>query len=468
MASMEEQLISRIVRDGLPAYQKALEWGIGYEDFKATAPSSIWRTFDDYYRSLETKGSIPGPTTIGLQFPTFSLIDDMSMTLEALCREVRKERLRKQLKEHLLEASTSADYDPVLALGKLQASLGPLMDLGVTRKTDVVFREEFDGIIDDYEAIERGEYRSAAPWPWQSLQNATGGIAEDDFIVLYGRPKSMKTWVLCFLIACLLEGGKSVLLYTKEMTPRNIFKRIAACLAKIPYQEFRTGKLSYAHKQQLKDIYNFLVDSYSGNLIALSAKDVSTGGDTVAWLRTKAEKYKPALICIDGMYLMSDGKNGKSSDWGRVTNISREVSAMRLDLQTPVVATLQANRKAAGHSNAELDEIAYADAVGQDATVAIRVVNEKSKPTIALVVGGSREFQLHGVRIGGIPATDFEEKEIMSEKEILKAKEDDAKKEEEDDPSTLSKPRRTPRTGSNGAANGHSVDALLKEQLSSL
>lgn len=463
MSSMEEQLVSRIIREGLPAYQRALEWGIGFEDFRAMMPLTIWKTFEEYYRSIETKGSIPGPSTIAVQFPTFQLIDDASMSLEALCREVRKERLKKQLKTQLLEAVTTSDFDPTLALTQLQASLGPLVDLGISRKTDIEFSDEFDRIIEDYDAIERGEFRAAASWPWPTLQEATGGISEDDFITLYGRPKSMKTWVLCYMIAFLLESGKSLLLYTKEMTPRNIFKRIAACLARLPYQEFRTGKLSPFYRAKLQDIYTFLSDSYAGKLIALSAKDVSSGGDTVAWLRAKAEKYKPDVVCIDGMYLMSDGKGGKSSDWGRVTSISREVSAMRLDLQTPVIATMQANRKAAGHSNAELDEIAYADAIGQDATIAMRVVNEKGKPTIALVVGGSREFQLHGLRIGGIPSTDFEEKEVMSEKEILKAKEDDAKKEEDDDVSHA-KPRRTPRT--NGHANGvNGVDQLLQQQL---
>jgi hypothetical protein len=125
---------------------------------------------------------------------------------------------------------------------------------------------------------------------------------------------------------------------------------------------------------------------------------------------------------------------------------------------------MQANRKAAGHSNAELDEMAYADAVGQDATLAVRVINEKGKPTLALVVGGSREFYLHGIRIGGIPGTDFEEKEMLTEKDISRAKEEDAKKEDDvDSPASHAKPRRQPsNNGKMGGLHGDLLGQHLK------
>jgi hypothetical protein len=239
---------------------------------------------------------------------------------------------------------------------------------------------------------------------------------------------------------------------------------MASIIAKVPYQELRTGKLSPGDYSCLRDVYHLINNPKTNPMIALSAKDVPNGGDTVSWLRSKVERYKPEVVGIDGMYLMSDGRGGKSADWARVTQISREVSAMRLETETPVIATMQANRKAAGHSNAELDEMAYADAVGQDATLAVRVINEKGKPTLALVVGGSREFYLHGIRIGGIPGTDFEEKEMLTEKDISRAKEEDAKKEDDvDSPASHAKPRRQPsNNGKMGGLHGDLLGQHLK------
>jgi len=99
---------------------------------------------------------------------------------------------------------------------------------------------------------------------------------------------------------------------------------------------------------------------------------------------------------------------------------------MILDTKVPVIATMQANRKAAGHENANLDEIAFSDAISQDCTMAIRVINEKASPTIALVFGGAREINFEGLRIHGIPATNFDFHSTLTRKEIEKAKREDS------------------------------------------
>ena len=51
---------------------------------------------------------------------------------------------------------------------------------------------------------------------------------------------------------------------------------------------------------------------------------------------------------------------------------------MVLGSGVPVAATMQANRKAAGHTDANLDEIAYSDSLAQDCTAAIRTIQRKS------------------------------------------------------------------------------------------
>jgi hypothetical protein len=106
-----------------------------------------------------------------------------------------------------------------------------------------------------------------------------------------------------------------------------------------------------------------------------------------------------------------------------------------------VIATMQANRQAAKNQTAQLDEIAYSDAIAQDATGIFRVINEKKTPTIALVAGGTREYKIHGVRIHGIPATDFSFKELMTEKDIMTAKEQDAALDEQEDSENIGKKR---------------------------
>jgi hypothetical protein len=141
---------------------------------------------------------------------------------------------------------------------------------------------------------------------------------------------------------------------------------------------------------------------------------------------SKVELYRPDVVFIDGMYLMSDSKNAKK-DHERVRNVSRSVRAMNLKTNVPVIATLQANRAAAKNQDANSDEVAFSDAIGQDATLLMRCIREQDKPTIAMVIGGnSREFQLDGFRIHGVPASNFNYYGEISVKEIEQAKEKDA------------------------------------------
>jgi replicative DNA helicase len=282
------------------------------------------------------------------------------------------------------------------------------------------------------ELIEAGVDLSKAHYPWEAMDEVTGGLTGEDYIIYYGRPKSMKSWVLAEHASHTFDQGKKPLIYTKEMHPDNIFMRMAACQARLPYQEFRLAKLNADEKERLYMLKRMVDDMMkSDDMICLSGRDAPNGQDTVEWLQAKIEKYNPDVVFIDGIYLMTDSKGSKrQKDNYRVQNISRGLRDLVLSTEIPIVGTIQANRDAAKHQDANLDEIAFSDAIGQDATVAVRVINEKNKPTIALVLGGSREFSFHGCRIHGVPATNFGYIEELTEKEITKAKDGDVSGEE--------------------------------------
>jgi hypothetical protein len=109
----------------------------------------------------------------------------------------------------------------------------------------------------------------------------------------------------------------------------------------------------------------------------------------------------------------------------RVQNVSRGLRQLGLRKKIPIVGTIHANRKASGHTEGNLDEIAYSDAVAQDATVAIRMIAELSRPVIDMVMAGSREFYLPGFRINSVLAQDFTQHSVMEADEVRKATESD-------------------------------------------
>jgi KaiC/GvpD/RAD55 family RecA-like ATPase len=465
MANFEMQLISRIIHRG--DLHVALEWGITESDFRTAEGKGLWNLLCSYYADPSTKLSVLGPSAYKLAVPNIPLVADGTMQTEALCYELRKNRVEAEFRESCTELMDLVSVDQSAAVNAMHEKMSRLLSLGTTKNNDLSLSASLERTMQRYEFMKAhgASVNAKLLWPWHELNEETGGIQKDDYIVLYGRPKSMKTWVLSVILGWAFQQEKKVLIYTKEMTQDNIHMRAAACIAGIPYQEFRRGKLEPEEEQLLYSLASMCKDS-GFDPICLNGRDAK-GADTVGWVHSKVEKYKPDVVFIDGMYLLSTASNKKAANWERVTEISRGIREMILATEVPAICTMQANRGAAKHSNANLDEIAYADAIAQDATVAIRVVNEKASPTIALVFGGSREFKLHGIRIGGVPCTDFSFKEIMTEKEILKATQNDAP-DEEDDPRAHAKKRGAVKKATK--ANGQEInqDAQVADQLKSV
>lgn len=462
MASIELQLISRIIKEGPNALQTVSGWGITVEDFKTHEAKNFYIQLMTYYNDPNARGSVPGVKAFQVMYPNFELCDDEFMTTEALCSEVRKNRLILDVKATAAKTIELADAGfPMEAAKQGHSLLSDSVQLGFSKQLDVSLGVAITDIVSNYNLRKAGENFSVASWPWNTLNEVTGGINPDDYVILYGRPKSKKTWVLSHIAAHCFLTNRRILLYTKEMTANNILARVTACILQLPYQELRMGNLEPEQEETLfafeEELRNDL--EMSGRIISLSGKDAPEGGDTISWVKSKVESLKPDICFIDGLYLMSPENVGKkAADWQRIMSISRSCRQMVLDTGVPVIATLQANRKAAGHNNAELDEIAYSDSIGQDATIAARVIAEKGMDSIALVLAGSREFQLEGIRIGGTPATDFEERELLDGRDVLKAKEGDA---EED---AKKKVKRTPLTTS----KNNQQTKLLKKQLSNV
>ena len=423
MATWEIQLVSRIVRTG--ELNSVLNWGITETDFLTLQGRGMWRALYGYHASPETSGSILGQEAARQRFPNFVLCDDATMTTDALCAEVRRARLTVDYKKMAVQGLEVVDHDPMQAISHTQANLTSLQNIGMSQSTDVHFYKGFSERMRRYELIKQGVDLSCGRWPWDPLQEATMGVQPDDYIVFFGRPKSMKTWVLAFLIAWFYQMRKRILIYTKEMTPGNIFWRVGACLAEVRYNALNNATLTWEEEQMLYTVERMLYLAQAcQTVVCLSGADAVEGGDNVPWLRAKVEQYQPEIVFIDGMYLMSDAR-GATKDHARVRNISRGIRQMNLETGIPVFATLQANRAAAQHQEANLDEIAFSDAIGQDATMIFRTINERQKPTIALVVGGSREFELDGFRIYGVPAVNFDYAGPITMGEILDAKEED-------------------------------------------
>lgn len=411
MASWQHQLISRIIRTA--DLSEVIEWGITASDFTQGETLGMFNQIVAYNSRPESAGSVWGPQAMQQTFPNFPLIDDPGMTLEALCNEVRKDRIRTQTKQLMLRVEEVVDTDPTAAVAMLQQAATDMQNDCSPKKVDVHIADGVSRIWENYCSVENGDSVSVAAWPWEPMQRVTLGLRPTDYVILFGRPKSMKTWVLCYMVASFISANQNIriLIYTKEMDADEMFERIACVIARVDYERFTQGVLTPEERIEFEGVATWLQSLRDAMMVVcLSAQDVAFGQDTVPWLQSKIENYEPHAVFVDGMYLMSD-VNGAKKSHEKVSNISRAMRQLILRNKIPVIATVQANRDAAKNEDSNTEDVAFSDSLGQDCTMLIRVVNEwkKGKDTLALVMGGSsRRYKLEGFRIYGYPAQNFE------------------------------------------------------------
>jgi replicative DNA helicase len=418
-ANFEWELLTRIVKTS--SLKDVLEWGVRTEDFGITQARGVFDYICSLYMNRGSAGSIAGDHTLALIYPEFQHRGDDTVTLEFLCQQVRRGyqvREGKRLAEKFVE---DVDVDVGEALNMLAAQSRKLLELGVSKNSDVGMADGMNRLMSMYRRRQLGLVKPKFLLPWPLLnEKLGGGVCDEDYFVFYGRPKQMKSWVLALCAGYAVEQDLRVGVYTKEMTPATMRARITVSSLKLPYEDFKNGQLTTPQETELVQYAEHWTNYYGrGDLVMLDASDIDSGGDTIAWLESKIDRYELDVVFIDGLHLMSAPSKREQPDHQRVHGISKQVRQMVLRKRVPVIATIHANRKAAGHSEGNLDEISYSDGVGQDVTLAVRTIREKHKGTIALIIAGAREFELEGLRINGRVAEDFSQLEEIGQEEVV-------------------------------------------------
>jgi hypothetical protein len=135
-------------------------------------------------------------------------------------------------------------------------------------------------------------------------------------------------------------------------------------------------------------------------------------GSTVEDLIAAAERFQPDLIVVDGFYLMKDGRSGqRTADWKQISHISQDLKAMAQFVGCPVIGTTQANRANAKEPSGDLDDLSFADGIGQDADIAFRVFRGPNPSgrgaSLLFIFSKSRETVIPPFIINANPGSDF-------------------------------------------------------------
>ncbi|MDR1209716.1 MAG: replicative DNA helicase [Clostridiales bacterium] len=193
----------------------------------------------------------------------------------------------------------------------------------------------------------------------------TSGLQPSDLILIAARPSMGKTaFALNIAQNVAVRGGKSVAVFSLEMSKEQLVNRMICSQGLIDSQKLRTGKI---------EPDDWITIARAAGMIADSSLFIDdTPGISAAEIRSKCRRLKLEkgldLVVIDYLQLMSGKGDSRQQE---ISEVSRSLKAIARELNAPVVALSQLSRapEARGDHRPQLSDLRESGAIEQDADV---------------------------------------------------------------------------------------------------
>ena len=188
---------------------------------------------------------------------------------------------------------------------------------------------------------EKGDV-TGIPTGWYDLDRMTSGLHENQLIIVAARPAMGKTvFALNIATNVALHTNKSVAIFNLEMGAEQLANRMLSSVGQIEGRKFMSGNLDNNDWARL----NEAISQMENAKIFIS----DTPGVTIGEIRSKCRRLASSedglgVVIIDYLQLVSGGKNYGTNRQQEVSDISRALKLMALELKVPVIALSQLSR----------------------------------------------------------------------------------------------------------------------------
>lgn len=208
---------------------------------------------------------------------------------------------------------------------------------------------------------------TGVPTGFSQLDTLTAGLQPSDLIIVAARPSMGKTsFALNIARNAALEANIPVAVFSLEMSKEQLSMRLLCCEARIDSSRLRSGFFSREDWARLTDAADVLSES---PIFIDDSPDVSAMEIRAKARRLKMEKNL-GLVIIDYIQLMKGRSSAERRDL-EISEISRSLKSLAKELQAPVMALSQLNRKLEERSDKRpmLSDLRESGALEQDADV---------------------------------------------------------------------------------------------------
>lgn len=231
--------------------------------------------------------------------------------------------------------------------------------------------------LDRLEALyDRGESITGVPTGYVDLDERLSGLQPSNLIVVGARPSAGKTsFALGMAAHAALEAGRSVLVFSLEMSHLELTQRLLCAEARVDATRMRNGRLLDTDWPKISHAV--------GRLGEAPIYIDDNPNLTVMEVRSKARRLKSrlgnlGLIVIDYIQLMT-GRSQVENRQVEVSEISRGLKILARELETPVVALSQLSRNLEMRADKRpmLSDLRESGAIEQDADVVMFIYRDE-------------------------------------------------------------------------------------------
>ena len=291
----------------------------------------------------------------------------------------------------ILEGAEKAIYD--ITMRKGGEELQPIQPVLISTF------EKIEQLVKNHGRIE------GVPTGYTELDDLLTGLHPGELVLVAGRPAMGKTSIgMNFVENAAIRAGKKAAVFSLEMPAEQLAMRMMCTEARVDMQRVRRGAIEDEEWGKLADA-----------LVSIGPASIyidCTPGITVPEVRSKARRLQLEhgldLIMIDYLSLMTaTGKNGSRQE--EVSQISRTLKGLALELGVPVIALQQLSRAPTGRANHRplLSDIRESGAIEQDADVVMFIHREDyydpetpDKNIAELIIAKQRNGSLGTVKLG--------------------------------------------------------------------
>ena len=240
------------------------------------------------------------------------------------------------------------------------------------------------------------------PTGWYELDKLTAGLHENQLIILAARPAMGKTaFALNLATHVSTHTDKTVAIFSLEMPAEQLATRMIASLGQIEGHKLTSGNL-------LNDDWKRVTEAKS-QLANAKLYISDDAGVTVGDIKSKCRKLATSeegldLVIIDHLQLLTMGGNYGNNRQAEITDISRSLKKMAMELKVPVIALAQLSRGVEQREDKrpKMSDLRESGSIEQDADIvallyrddyyqAVKELGEAPDPSLSeLIIGKHR------------------------------------------------------------------------------